>query len=447
MIPFLIRPGRIPIRFAAAPREEITVNIASAITTARAAQREWSALPLEQRLTSVRRFRRLLADNVEWLAASTCSARKCSRAEALTSEILPLLSACRFLERNAPRLLKPRKLGWSGRPLWLAGTTARVEREPLGVILIIAPSNYPLFLAGVQTLQALVAGNTVLLKPGRGGTSVVHAFASLLAEAGFPHNVITVLNESVEAARAAIVAGPDKVLLTGSSETGEKVAELLGPRLIPSVMELGGCDPVLVRADADLALTAQAVAFGLRLNKGETCIAPRRIYVHVSVASELEGRLAVLLANDVFTNGLLIATAADDAEMVARANDCKSALGASVFTRDAAAGRKLASEIQAGVVTINDIIIPTADPRLPLGGRKHSGFGATRGAEGLLELTQPKVITLTSNRFRPAYQPEAPGDAQLFTAFARLAHGSLRTRWHALAETFRQLKRRKQLAS
>ncbi|MDJ8954084.1 aldehyde dehydrogenase family protein, partial [Clostridium perfringens] len=86
----------------------------------------------------------------------------------LTAEVMPLLAACQFLERSAPRILKPRRFGAWGRPFWLAAVRSEVQREPLGVVGIIGPGNYPLFLPGVQALQALVAGNAVWIKPGVG---------------------------------------------------------------------------------------------------------------------------------------------------------------------------------------------------------------------------------------------------------------------------------------
>ena len=133
-------------------------------------------------------------------------------------------------------------------------------------------------------------------------------------------------------------------------------------------------------------------------------------------------------------------TVADDKEALARANSSPFALGASIFTRDDSAGRFLAARLNVGVVTINDLIIPTADARLPFGGRKRSGFGITRGAEGLLELTTPKVITVSRSPFRPAFEASQPGDARLFQAYLKLSHGrSLKSRCGALVSLIRSI--------
>ena len=150
-----------------------------------------------------------------------------------------------------------------------------------------------------------------------------------------------------------------------------------------------------------------------------------------------------LLREDIFAPVLALVTVADDHEAVFRANDCPFALAASIFSRDESAARLLAARINAGAVTINDLIIPTADARLPFGGRGRSGFGVTRGAEGLLELTAPKVVTVSRGKFRPAFDSPQPGDEALFNAYFRLAHGrGLKSRWAALVSLIRTISRR-----
>jgi acyl-CoA reductase-like NAD-dependent aldehyde dehydrogenase len=152
-----------------------------------------------------------------------------------------------------------------------------------------------------------------------------------------------------------------------------------------------------------------------------------------------------LLHEDVFAPVLAIVTVTDDHEAILRANDCPYALTASVFSRDESAARELAGQIRAGLVTINDLILPAADARTPFGGRGRSGFGVTQGADGLLELTAPKVITVTRGKFRPACEPGQPGDEQIFAAYLSLSHGrGLRSRWQALVALGKTIYRRKQ---
>ena len=134
----------------------------------------------------------------------------------------------------------------------------------------------------------------------------------------------------------------------------------------------------------------------------------------------------------MFLPALSITTVANDEEAISRANDCSFGLGASIFSGDVNAALSLAARLNVGVVTINDLIIPTADARLPFGGRGRSGFGVTRGAEGLLELTRPKVVTATRGSFRPAFDRPRPGDGKLFEAYLRFSHAAcIKSRWNA----------------
>lgn len=470
--------------------------VRSAMVAARLAQARWAAQPLRERLARLRELRRLIAEHAVTLAEASAAARQRPAVESITAEVLPLVEACRFLEREAPSILAPRRLGRRGRPLWLSGVRSEVRREPLGVVLIVGPANYPLLLPGTQIVQALAAGNAVLVKPGLGGSPAARALMEVTHRAGLDSHLITLLPESTGAVTAAIEARPDKVVFTGAAVTGETILARLAPRLIPATMELSGCDAFIVRADADLDLVVKSLKFGLRLNNGATCMAPKRVLVHRAAATELEGRLAAafkgspasatdlspasqspppkppgepdetapalrrllddavargahfvaggvapdgglrfpiivagvapparLLQEDVFAPVLSLVTVADDAEAIACANDCPYALGASVFSRDESAARTVAHAVSAGVVTINDLIVPSADARVPLAGRRRSGFGVTRGAEGLLDLTTPKVVTVSRARFRPALEPSQAQDLALFQAYLELTHG------------------------
>lgn len=414
--------------------------------TARAAQKDWAARPLAERLRVIRSLRHRLAERAnEVAAAAGAGSPGRPLADVLSAEVLPLAEACRFLERAAPRLLAPRRLGRTGRPSWLWGVTAELRREPLGLVLILAPSNYPLFLPGVQAIQALAAGNAVLWKPGRGGLAAARALAGLLSEAGLDERLVRVLPASDEAGRAALAAGPDKVLLTGSAATGRAVLRELAGRLIPATMELSGCDALFVLPGADLDRVARAVRFGLALNGGATCIAPRRVFVPRGLARDLEERLesAVaglpsarivqgleLLPEDPFEPVVAVVPVASSTEALELAARNPYALGASIFGPEGAA-RTLAGRVRAGVVTINDVIVPTADPRLPFGGRGESGFGVTRGAEGLLELTAIKAVAVRRGRWLPHLDERAPEDTQILRALLTLDHAP--RRWDRLA--------------
>ena len=457
----------------------LTVTLEGQRRRARTAQAAWGQTPSRARLQIVRRVRHLIAAQAEVLVAAVGDRHGRTAADTLATEVIPLAEACRFLEREAARLLRPRRLGRRGRPLWLAGAEAEIRREPLGVVLILAPGNYPLFLPGVQLLQALVAGNAVLVKPAPGCTAPLAALSALVEDAGLPGELVQLLDEDVACARTAIAQGVDRVVLTGSADTGRALLADLAPQLTPATLELSGNDAAFVLPEADLDMVADALAFGLRLNGGATCIAPRRVFVPQAQATGLECRLQAHLAGlprvpvagstierlkplldearrggcrivgaapqagvpamspilvagaspglallqaDIFAPVFAIVPVSDWEEALRSDELCPYALGASVFGPEEPA-RRLATRVRAGAVTINDLIVPTADPRLPFGGRAQSGYGVTRGAEGLLELTCLKTISLRRGRLRPHYQPTTAVDQTVFRQYLRAVHG------------------------
>jgi acyl-CoA reductase-like NAD-dependent aldehyde dehydrogenase len=422
---------------------------------ARAAQSGWAQTPIHERLRVVRALRHLIAGNADALAAAAASVSGRPIAEKLVSEVLPLADACRWLEKSAPSVLAPRRCGKRGRPFWMQGVTFEVQRQPFGLVLVIGPGNYPLFLPAVHALHALVAGNAVLLKPAPGTRHVALAFAQLAREAGLDPALLTILPESVQSARSAIADGVDKVIFTGSSENGRDVLAALAGTNTPSVMELSGEDAVIVLADADLDLVVRALRFGSRLNAGKTCIAPRRLIAVATVTEELTARLGTehrlpacaadghpacrtgQAGSPLAAQAGSLCSVRDDTAAVLLANSSDFALGASIFSRDIAKARKLAARIKTGFVLINDLIAPTADPRMPFGGVKASGFGTTRGDEGLLEMTFPHVVAERHGRAHPHFEEPAAGDAQLFSAYIRAAHGTRRLA--AFRDLFRAL--------
>lgn len=458
------------------------------VEAARRASRLWGEISVRERLKIVRRFRARLATEGRDLARSVTSP-DLSPARAIAAEIFPLADACRFVERHGARALASRRLGSRGAPRWLGRSELEIRREPRGVVLVVGPANYPFFLPGVQVLQALVAGNAVVVKPGRDGTSAALAIQALFTEAGLDPALLGILGEGTECVRRALDAGIDHVILTGSSQTGVALLSELAPHIVPATLELSGADPVIVLPGADLEKVAEALDFGLRLNAGATCIAPRRVFVPLELARELEDALvrrirespptsipegraaravdrllalerkgarivaaervgggiafpAVVLdapaSSELFDGELsapvlAISAVTDMADAICRARASRFALGASVFGPEAEA-RRVARHLRAGTVTINDIIAPTADPRVPFGGRGSSGYGITRGIEGLLDLTVPKAIIATRSRTRRHLAPEKPADEGALAALLQFFHAGKRTdRLRALA--------------
>jgi acyl-CoA reductase-like NAD-dependent aldehyde dehydrogenase len=474
------------------------------------AQKQWAETPLSLRIAMIGRLRRRIASASRALAETVPvilpGALNRTAADTLASEVLPLLEACRFLERSAEEILRTKRLGWKGRPLWLGGVDSRVERAPLGVVLVLGAANYPLFLAGVQTIQALVAGNAVLWKPAPGTGAAGFALHTLLVECGLNPDLLTLLDPSFESATDAIAAGVDHVVLTGSAETGKAVLRQLAETLTPATMELSGCDAVFVLPGADLEHALRALVFGLRFNGSFTCMAPRRIFLvglGDAEAARLESRLAAVLKElaavplpektgklmveliedgrihgaeilldgwsefddsqavsatlisratpamlsmqtDVFAPILSIMRTVDLGEALAANAACPYALTASIFGPEKEA-RSLASKLRVGNVLINDVVIPTADPRIAFGGRGRSGFGVTRGAEGLLAMTSPRTVQTQRRRSSRAYEPTVDGHIDLFAGLAEFLHGDgIGSRWAGLKRVIRTARRLKE---
>jgi acyl-CoA reductase-like NAD-dependent aldehyde dehydrogenase len=433
------------------------------VATARPAQNAWATLSVRQRLRPVRVLRHLLVTECDGLCAAVARDLGKPSEETVAGEVLPLADACRFLERQAGRLLRPRRVPRGQRPLWLWGQTDTVYRRPRGVVGVIGTWNYPLFLNGVQLVQALTAGNAVLWKPSEVAPSSAATLHGLIQRAGFPEGLVQVLEATREAGRELTASGVDHVVFTGSAATGRQIARELGERLVGSTLELSGCDAQFVLDDADVGLAARAAWFGATVNRGQTCIAVRRALVQRSVypafcealrelartatplrlalgpqarqaerlvreAVEGGGRLLGQAAPppegpDLFTPAAVVDARPDMAicreasfapvlavlpfdtpdEALAMDAECAYALGASVFTRDSGRARELAARLRSGTVAVNDVVVPTAHPATPFGGRGASGWGVTQGAEGLLEMTVPQVVSVRRGRYRPHY--------------------------------------------
>ncbi len=469
----------------AAPREE-------RVAAAREAQRAWAQTPMCERLRVLRRFREELACGSQGVAATVeldvPGSLHRTLADTLVAEVLPLADACRFLEREAAWTLRTQRESSRSRPLWMRSVDVEIERVPLGVVLVIGPGNYPLLLPGVQVLQALAAGNAVLWKPAPSGVRCAHAMQLMLLASGLPKYVLTVLDAAPEAGTAAMREGVDKVVLTGSAATGTAVMRVLAETATPGVMELSGCDAVFVLPGADLRRAVEAIAFGLRLNGSATCMAPRRLFVAEAVAEETTARLLVALRalpqtrrnartsallhslveeavedgasllldgrmrggatllddvgpamrvaqTDIFAPLLSVLRFSTVAQAVAMHERCAYALTAAVFGPERAA-RLLSQQLTVGTVFLNDLLAPSADPRVPFGGRKGSGFGVTRGREGLLAMTAPRVTVRQRSTSRIAYQPTHAAHAGLFAGYVQAAHA--RT-WRQRLQGLRQM--------
>jgi acyl-CoA reductase-like NAD-dependent aldehyde dehydrogenase len=481
-------------------------DLSERLQRCRQQQEAWARLSPAQRLRPVRALRRLLVAASDELCAAAARDVDKPAEETLACEIVPLADACRFLERAAARLLRPRRVPVRHRPLWLWGQTDAVHRRPRGLVGIIGTWNYPLFLNGVQIVQALVAGNGVLWKPSEVAPASARALFDLLGRAGFPPDLVQLLEATRAAGQELAEADVDHIVFTGSAASGRRLAETLGRRLVSSTLELSGCDALFVLDDADLALAARAVWFGATLNRGQTCLAVRRVFVpreryHAftdalaplaaatvpqRLALPAQAELASRLVHEALADGARLLTPAspgDDgaadcfapavvldarpemalcreptfapvlavlpyehlADALQMDAQCPYGLGATIFTANPVRAERLAGRLRVGVVTVNEVIVPSAHPATPFGGRRDSGWGVTQGAEGLLEMTVPQVVSTSGSAPRPHYRMPGgvgPGPRDLLHGLLQWRHAAtLRQRCRGLLQLLRGLAR------
>ncbi len=252
-------------------------EVRAAVARARAAQRDWSAWGVRNRLRVIERFQRiLLARKMEIARQITQEAGK-PQVEALVTEVLVVLDAARFLIENSYALLRDEHLPHGN--LAVKTKSGRIVREPYGVIGIISPWNYPFSTPAVETMAALVAGNAVVLKPSELTPLIALELQKLLREAGMPDDVFQVLPGEGPTGAALVESAVDKIVFTGSVATGRRIAKSAAERMLPVVLELGGKDPALVLEDADLDIASSGVVWGAFVNAGQTCLSVERCYV------------------------------------------------------------------------------------------------------------------------------------------------------------------------
>lgn len=424
------------------------------VSKARAALPAWSRLSYRKRAEHILKAREYLLDNIDSFAATITRDNGKPVAESISAEILPVADLLWWAAHNAERILKHRRIGIGIFDLMLRRSA--VGHQPLGVIGIISPWNYPFSIPVGTTAMALMAGNCVLLKPSSATPIVGNRIEELFNAAGLPDFVFTHIPGGSETGETLLNSRIDKVSFTGSVGTGKHVAEVCARNLIPVTLELGGKDAAIVRHDADLDFASSAAVWGAFTNAGQCCASIERLYVHEDVSDrfiqlviektsrlkigkgdepgvdigpmttlqqlqtveaqveEVKRRGAKILCGgnkrgtgyffeptvitgvdhtfacvneETFGPLLPIMTFSDDQQAVQLANYSEYGLNAYIFTKDIRTGRRMAKDLRAGTIVINDCVYTHAIPQTPWGGVKHSGFGRTHSAWGFYDLT------------------------------------------------------------
>ena len=410
----------------------------------------WSNLSLKERLKYMQSLRKYLAEMGDELSREISKATGKPVIEAYTSEILSVIEAIKFYEKTAEDTLDTKKVS---SPLYFKLKKGYIEYRPLGTVLVISPWNFPFNLSMIPVISALIAGNSVILKPSFETLAVGKLIERIFTSLNFPKKIVQVIYAVTDSGlgEKLIDLKPDKIFFTGSTSTGKKILKQAAEHFIPVELELGGKDPMIVFKDANLERAASAAVWGAFTNSGQVCLSVERAYVHEDIYDEFislvkskigelwqgsepyadlgcmtsDNQIQIvkshiedakdkgatvytkieLMDSTRFISPVLLTDVNHDMlvmreetfgpvlpvmkfkyedEAIEWANDSIYGLGASIFTSDSNKASRVSAKINAGVIAINEVIVPVANMALPFGGVKSSGMGRYHGKEGLL---------------------------------------------------------------
>jgi succinate-semialdehyde dehydrogenase/glutarate-semialdehyde dehydrogenase len=514
-------------------------EVMAAVERSRTAFQTWKKISFKERAAYIMRTREVILSQIDEIAHLISAESGKPFAEAISMEIAPVLDLMQYFASNTEKLLAPRKIGIG---LYaLLGRSSKIVYHALGVVGIIPAWNYPFSIPLGEAAMALMAGNTVVIKPSEltpmVGLKIGEIFEKAQSTTNLSlSNLVQVVTGGGPTGAALVEAAPDKIMFTGSVATGKKIAAAAAKNLTSCVFELGGKDPMIVFADANLELASSAAVWGAFCNSGQSCSSVERLYVHESVADELtrkivekvgklkqgpgdsedisigamsserqikivedhvadfrasgakieiggkrnadalvrnetDGRIALrkkdgpsslgnvrdeaslsadegvrvplfyeptvisgatnemrAMQEETFGPTLPIATFKTEEEAIRLANDSEFGLTASVWTLDRAKGDRVARQIEAGSVCVNEVLYTHGIGQTPWGGFKNSGRGRTHGREGLMELVQPQHIHTNHLALLPNawWMPYSSNAVTTFREMARkFASGSL----------------------
>lgn len=474
--------GRFPITSAEGVRE--------AVARARNAQPGWRALPLSERIRRIEQLRPVIEEHGESYARRISDDTGKPLVDSLLTELMSIPLFVDYYRKHAAGVLGRKKVST---PILFPGKQSYVEHAPMGVIGVISPWNFPFQLSMVPVISALIAGNTVVLKPSEVTPLTGEVIRECFERIGLPPGVVEVVQGDGSTGAALVDAPIDKIFFTGSVATGRKVMAAAAKHPIPVELELGGKDAMIVCHDANLERAARGALWGGFVNCGQMCISVERLFVvdaiydefveilvreasklrvggpdeeadmgpltfpaqlktvekHIEGARKEGARILLggkrperdgqffeptILADirpdmeiyreETFGPVLPIVRVRDEDEALRMANDHKYGLNGSVWTRDIKRGIELASRMESGQCSVNDLVQSVGNPALPFGGVKQSGFGRYHGPEGLLAFANQKAIMvdrgwLNQEPFWFPYDGKYPAMVEVFRGLLR----------------------------
>ena len=263
-------------------------DVAAAIDRARDAFPLWSALTYKERAKYLLEVRDRLLDNAEQVVGIICAETGKQPSEAVTTELMAVCETMDWYARHGAAALRDQSVA----PGTLAHKKAWKRYQPMGVIGVISPWNYPFTLSMTPIVTALFAGNTVVLKPSEVTPTVGLEIGRLFADGAHP-DIVQVVTGAGATGEALVRGGTDKIVFTGSVRTGKRVMAAAAESLTPVLLELGGKDPMIVCDDADVARAAKGAVWGSMQNAGQTCMSVERAYVTEAIYDEFVDRVVI----------------------------------------------------------------------------------------------------------------------------------------------------------
>ena len=309
--------------------EEVT----KAVVNSRRSFENWKKISIDQRTDYLKAIRNNIMDHLDEYATIISKDTGKVLTESLMSDILPTLEFIRYYEKNTANFLKPKK---RDTPLAFQGGKSYITYQPLGVIGIVSPWNYPFQLSMIPIITALAAGNTVVIKASNETPTIGALIERIMIEAGLPQGVVQVVQGGRDVVAALIEAKPNKFFFTGSVSTGKKIMEQASKHLIPVELELGGKDPMIVLKDANIDRAVEGALYGGFANAGQVCISVERLYLQESIAEEfvnkLKHRIKELNIGTGKNNDIGAMTTPDQIEHVQKQIDLAVKMGAKLET-------------------------------------------------------------------------------------------------------------------
>ena len=400
-------------------------NLHKKLTTLELSSNKLSGMSISARRIILKKLRFEIVENQKKLADAISSDTGKPVFEALNQEVTAALGMIRFFERKVPHWLKPRKFRYWNPGFWAKHNS--VVYEPLGIIAVIGPANYPFSLIVMQAAFAFMCGNSVAIKPSEKCPRTSELIAELFNAVDPEGRYFSVLNGGPQIGEDLISSEKvKKVIFTGSYKTGRRISELAGKYFKSVILELGGSGGAIVCADANLKLAAKGIVWSSHYSNANSCIGTRRVFVEASIADKfwefLQNEIQVLKSGDAADSNtdinsslkIILSNAgksddfnSDSAQImfekfesenkaVDLLNNSEFGLSASVWSKNTRRAKHIARQLDVGMVWINDV--SAGAPGFPWGGTKHSGWGRMFSPEAVYALTNAKVISAERRR-------------------------------------------------